>query len=469
MRRTDKFGRSLDAWFPPDTAEEFVHSSINYCDEMDTHNIIHDYDAVVTGTTGETTDTPLTNIATRDFDTKWQAEAATPDNNQYFELELPEARDVDSYIMNFHVPYPYTVAPYTPDMDCWKTWTLKGKLNAGDAWTTLETVTANAIKFYRGTFTPGEYKYFRVDGISAYSDQAQTARIDAYLYTMGLYDSTTKWNDAFPDSRRGRNDLGTDPENVKFANCHIYIDSMTLVAGDVRDINGSVTKVIKGEHVRRWHHYGEIQSEFCENSQNLRHDNAIKLTRMNGVDLVENTGIVLYLFPPPDEIWWLVSSGYAFDDTTDNLNTPIFLKGADNCHKLSPSWSKYRAYTSFCVLGTRYPSMKSGTFKTNKLYLAFSDDVNDVTMEDYDGQEGTGIVVDMNGTAITIANKAMVNANIARLKIGDLWRCVSGTHTFDPPIKLDGDVATDLFETLKNEKVKGSVFSYTLHGFLVPK
>ena len=45
-------------WTPPDNAEKFVHSSINYCDEMDTHNVILDYDAIVTGTAG-ITDHPL--------------------------------------------------------------------------------------------------------------------------------------------------------------------------------------------------------------------------------------------------------------------------------------------------------------------------------------------------------------------------------------------------------------------------
>lgn len=468
MRRTDKFGRSLDAWFPPDTAEEFIHSSINYCDEMDTHNVILDYGAEVTGTAGAT-GYPLSNIAAHDFDTYWQAEAATPDNDQYFELELDEAVDVDSCIMNFHVPYPYTTAPYTPDMSCWKAWTLKGRLNSTDAWTTLETVTANPIKFYRGTFTRGEYRYFRVEGISAYDDQAQINRIDAYLYTMGLYDSTTKYNDVFPDPQRGINDHNGGGECAAFENHSVYITKMVLYEGSVYDLNGSVTKMVKGEQVRLYKHLGGIQSEFSENAQIVKHANAIKLTRMNGIDLVANASIVLYLFPPPDELWWLVSSGYTFDETSGNLNTPILLKGADNCHKLSPVWTTYRAYTSFAVLGVRYDKIESGTFKTNQFYLAFSDAVDEVTQESYDGQDDVGIVVDMDGTSLTCATNAMVNGNIARLKVGSLWTGISGAINFDPPIKLDGDVAADLFEMRKNEKVKGSVFRYILYGFKVPK
>jgi len=470
MRRTDKFGRSLDAWFPPDTAEEFVHSSINYCDEMDTHNVILDYDASVTGTPGETADTPLANIATHDFDTKWQAEAATPENDQYFELELSEAVDVDSYIMNFHVPHPYATAPYTPDMDCWKAWTLKGKLNAGDAWTTLEAVAANSIKFYRGTFTEGSYKYFRVEGISAYSDQAQTVRIDAYLYTMSLYDSTTKWNDTFPDSRRGRNDYGADLESTRFANCWIYINKMTCTDGGTYDLNGEMSKVVRGDVLRKYRHTSGFKMEFGEDVERVCYINAIKLTRLNSIDFATVGGpICLYMLPPPDEIWWFLNSGYAFDETAGNMNTPIVLKRPDNAHKLSPVWTVTRTYSSWSVLGARYVNTMSGEFKANKLYIVFSDPVNMESQVRFDGQESKGLIADMDGTALTCCTNASSNVNIARLKIGDIWCGRQGSLTFDPPIKLDGDVATDLFEMRKNEKVKGSVFRYTLHGFRVPK
>ena len=64
-------GKSLDEWIPPQDAVKFIHSSINFCDEMDTHNYMLDYDGTITGTTG-ITDHPLSNIANHDFDTYWQ-------------------------------------------------------------------------------------------------------------------------------------------------------------------------------------------------------------------------------------------------------------------------------------------------------------------------------------------------------------------------------------------------------------
>ena len=469
MRSTDKFGRSLVAWSPPDTAVEFVHSSINYCDEMDTHNAILDYDAAVTGTAGETTSTPLANIATHDFDTYWLAAAATPEDDQYFELELDEALEVDSCIMNFHVPYAYVTAPYTPDMSCWKAWTLKGRLNSTDAWTTLETVTANSIKFYRGTFTKGTYKYFRVEGISAYDDQAQTSRIDAYLYTMGLYDSDTKYNDTFPDSRRGRNDYDTVAESTKFDDCYIYINKMVLIEGAVYDLNGEISKVVKGDILRQYRSTGGIRMEFSKGFSSICCPSHIKSSRLNSIDFVANANICLYMFPPPDEIWFFVNSGYAFDETTANMNTPILLKTPDNAHKLSPSWTTTRTYASYSLLGARYVNTMSGEFKVNQFYIVFSDPVNMESQIRFDGQESKGLIADMDGTALTGASNASSNVNISRLKIGDICCGCTGVLIFDPPIKMDGDVAKDLFEMRKSEKVKGSVFRYVLYGFRVPK
>ena len=469
IRRVDEAERPLDAWIPPDTAEEFVHSSINYCDEMDTHNKILDYCASVTGTTGATGH-PLSNIATHDFDTYWQADSAVADDDQYFELELSEAVTVDSYIMNSHVPYGYTTAPYTPNMQCWKGWVLKGKLNAGDSWITLETVTNNSIKFYRGTFTSGIYKYFRVDTITAYDDQAQSSRIDAYLYTMGLYDSANKYIDTFPDSRRGRNDYDTDPESTRFANCWIYINRMTLTEGAVYDLNGEITKVIKGEEVGRHRHICGVRIEFGKDVTTLNRVNAVKASRLNSIDFTTVGGpICLYMFPPPDEIWWFLNSGYAFDETSANMNTPIVLKVPDNAHKLSPSWTTTRTYSSYAVLGARYTNTGSGQFKVNLHYLVFSDPTNMESQIRFDGQESKGLITDMNGTALTGCTNASSNVNVARLKVGDCWRGRHGSLVFDPPIKLNGDDATHLFEMRKSEKAKGSVLRYTLHGFKVPK
>jgi hypothetical protein len=465
----NKFARSEDEWFPPDNAEEFIHSSINYCDEMSTHNVILDYDATVTGTPGQSSDTPLSNIATHYFNTKWQAEAATPDNDQYFELELLDAVDVDSYIMNFHVPYDYCTAPYTPNMACWKAWLLKGKLEAGDAWTTLETVTNNNIKFYRGSFTKGAYKYFRVDDIYTYNDQGQTARIDAYPYTMGLYDSANKYIDTFPDARRGRNDYDSTPESTKFADCWIYITRMTLTEGAVYGLNGEITRVIKGVVVGKHRKTCGIRAEFGEDVTAINRVNAVKMSRLNSIDFVANSGICLYMFPPPDEIWWFISSGYAFDETTGNLNTPITLKRPDNAHKLSPVWTTTRTYSSFAIFGARYTNTMSGIFKANKYYITFSDNTNMESIIRFDGQESKGLITDMDGTALNKCTNASSNVNIAKLKIGDCWRGRHGSLTFNPPIKLDGDDATELFETRKSEKVKGSGFRYTLHGFYAPK
>lgn len=459
----------VSSWTPPDNAEPFVHSSINYCDEMDTHNNILDYDASVTGTAGETADTPLANIVSHDFDTKWQAQAATPDDSQYFELELSEAVDVDSYIMNFHAPHQYRTAPYTPDMCCWKAWTLKGKQTAVGAWTTLETVTTNSLKFYRGTFTRGNYKYFRVDGISAYSDQAQTVRIDAYLYTMGLYDSAYKYTDSFPDSHRGRNDANSDPESTRFTNHKIYITKMISLDGAVYDLNGMISKVVKGEVLREYRHIGGVKMEFGEDVHSVDRVNAVKFTRLNSIDIVANANICLYMFPPPDEIWWFLNSAYAFDETAANMNTPIILKSPDNAHKLTPTFTSIRTYAAYSMLGARYENTMSGEFKVNKFYIVFSDKVNMQSQIRFDGQEGIGLIADMDGTALTGCTNASSNVNIARLKIGDIWRGRYGTITFNPPILLDGDDATHLFEMRKNEKIKGSMFRYTLYGFKVPK
>ena len=468
MVRRNRHGAPLDEWLPPDNAEPFCHSSINYCDEMDTHNVILDYDAAVAGTVG-TTGHPLSNIAVHDFDTYWQADSAVADDDQYFELELDDAVEVDSCIMNFHVPYAYTTAPYTPDMSCWKGWTLKGKLNSADSWTTLETVTANSIKFYRGTFTAGTYKYFRVEGITAYDDQSQTSRIDAYLYTIGLYDSDTKYNDTFPDTRRGRNDRDSDVENTRFAGCYLYINKMSMIDGGVYDLNGEISKIVKGEVRRQHRHLGGVRVDFVENPHLLCCPSHLKFTRLNSIDFVANADICLYMLPPPDEIWCFINSGYAFDETSANMNTPIVLKIPNNAHKLSPSWTTTRTYLSYSVLGARYSNVMSGEFKTGKFYISFSDLINMDSQIKFDGQESKGLITDMDGTTLTGAANASSNVNIARLKVGDIYCGCSGELTFDPPIKLDGDVATDLFEMRKGEKVKGSVFRYMLYGFSVHK
>ena len=175
--------KSLDEWKPPDDAEKLIHSSINFCDEMATHNCILDYDATVTGTAG-IADHPLSIIAGCCFSKYCQADPAVADDDQYFELELSEAVECDSYIINSYKPQEYRTSPYTPYPNCWKAWTLKGKLLSGDAWTTLETVAANDLKYYRGTFRLGEYKYVRVESISAHDHVAQASRIAAYLYTL---------------------------------------------------------------------------------------------------------------------------------------------------------------------------------------------------------------------------------------------------------------------------------------------
>ena len=461
--------RGYDEWQPPNNAIPFIHTSINYCDEMDSHNKILDYCATVTGTPGETVSVPLTNIATHDFDTKWQAEVATPDNDQYFELELDEAVDVDSYIMNFHVPYAYATAPYTPDMSCWKGWVLKGKLNVGDAWTTLETVTTNSLKFYRGTFTSGTYKYFRIEGIYAYSDQAQTARIDAYIYTMGLYDSANKFNNSFPDPLRGRNDSGGIKESIIYANHYAYITALSFTVGDIYDLNGEIDNLVWGQIAHKHRHLGGLMSELSVDSAMVNFPDHIRMSRLHSIDFTANANICLYVLPPPDEIWWFVDSGYAFDETTANMNTPIILKTPDNAHKLSPSYTAIRTYTSYSVLGARYTNAMSGEFKTNKFYMAFSDDVNMESQVRFDGQESEGRITDMAGVALTGCTDASSNVNVCRLKIGSIWKGWFGTVMFSPPIKLDGDDPTHLFEINKSEKIKGSVFRYVLHGFRVPK
>ncbi|MCK4528007.1 hypothetical protein KAW18_11615 [candidate division WOR-3 bacterium] len=455
-------------WYPPLDAEPFCHSSINYCDEMDTHNKILDHDASVTGTTG-TTGNPLSNIATHGFDTYWQAQSATPDDDQYFELTLSDSVYVDSYIMNFHIPYPYTTAPYIPDMSCWKGWTLKGKLNSGDSWTTLETVTNNAIKFYRGTFTRGQYKYFRVESITAYSNQAQDVRIDAYLYTMGLYDSAYKYVDQFPDPCRGRNDHGSNPESTEFTNHDVYISCMTFLDAAVYDLNGEMSKVVKGQTIRQYRHIGGLRTEFGHDVTTLNRLNAIKFTRLNSTDFVSNSDICLYMLPPPNELWWFMNSGYAFDETSANMNTPIVLKSPDNAHKLTPVLTTTRQYTSFAVIAARYSRAMSGVFKVNKNYIVFSDYVNMESQIRFDGQEGKGLITDMDGTALTGCVNGVSNVNVARLEVGNVWRGRFGTHYFDPPIKLDGDVSADLFEMSKSEKVKGSVLRYKICGWKVPK
>lgn len=445
----------------------FRHSSVNLCDEEDTHNVVLDYDGIITGTAG-ITDHPLSNIDS-DFSTYWQAVSTVAEGDQYVEIELSDEVYCDSYILNFNKPQTYGTAPYIPNPECWKIWTLKGKLNTGDAWTTLETVSTNAVKFYRGTFTRGQYKYFRVESITAYDDISQSSRIDAYLYTAGIYDSANKYIDTFPDTRRGRNDRNGEPENASFTSHDIYIERIVLSIADVYDLNGELSKVIKGEIVRQHRHLGGMWSEYCESCSELQYPQSLQFTRLNSIDFVANSGVCLYMCPPPNEIWYFIKSGYAFDETSTNMNTPIVLKSPDNCHKISPSYTAIRTYAAYSVLGARYTDALSGEFKTNKFYITFSDPVNMESQIRFDGQEGKGLITDMDGTALTGAVDASSNVLAARLTIGDVWRGVQSSVVFDPPIKLDGDILTDLFEFRKSEKVKGSVFRYTLHGFKVPK
>jgi hypothetical protein len=471
VSRVDKFDRLLDEWLPPDAAEPFTHASKNFCDAMDTGNKVLDYDATVTGTAG-ITGHALDQLKDHNFDTYWQSDPGVVEDDQYFELELSDAVNCDSCIMNFNIPNPYTTPPYTPDPSCWKAWTLEGKLNAGDAWTELEAVTANDIKFYEGTFTRGMYKYFRVKSISAYNNVAQDVRIDAYLYTMGIYDSTTKWYDTFPDRLRGRNDINSDPEYTNFEGHDIYITSMDVLMSDLYSMNGDLSKVVKDMVPRQYRHIGGIWSEWHEMVTSINYPHDAKLTRLNSLDFTVEKDICLYMFPPPNEIWRFVGSGYAFDETAANLNTPITLKVPDNAHKISPVFTKTREYTSFAVFGARYITTSSGEFKVNKYYVAFSDPVNMESMIRFDGQEGKGLVTDMDGTVLTpstVVVNAVSNVNIVRLKIGDIWRGHSANLSFNPPIKLDGDNADHTYEIQKDEKMKGSILRFSLRGFKVPK
>jgi len=470
VHKTDvnRDGKSLDEWIPPQDGEPFVHSSINFADKADTNNVILDYDTTITGTAG-ISDHALDQLKDHNFDTYWQADSGTPDGNQYFEAELSDAIYVDLCTLNFSKPQTYRTAPYTPNPDCWKAFTLKAKLSSGDSWTTLITETVNTTKLYEGTFTRAEYKYFRVEGISAYNDVAQSVRIDAYLYNFGVYDSTRKFHDVFPNDIRGRNDHNSSPENTNYVGHDIYISQIDWTIGDVYDLNGDLSKVIKGETVRQYRHMGGLWSEYHETSILIDYPQALKMTRLNSIDFVANTGICLYMFPPPDELWWFVNSAYAFDETSANINTPIVLKVPDSTFEVEPSWTTIREYDSYAVLGARYKDTLSGEFKVNLHYITFSDPINMESQIRFDGQAGQGLITDMNGTALLGATNATSNVNIVRLKIGDLWRGFQGSIKFDPPIKLDGDVATDTFEYQKDEEVKGSVFRYVLNGFKVPK
>ena len=461
-------GKSINEWTPDQNAEKFIHSSINFCDEMDTHNYILDYDASVAGTTG-ITNHPLSNITDHTFSTYWQADSGTPDNDQYFELELSEAVYCNSYIINSNKPQEYRTSPYTPYPNCWKAWTLKGKLLSSDSWTTLETVSTNTLKFYSGTFTRGEYKYFRVESISAYDDTSQSSRIDAYLYTMGMYDSTNKYHDIFPDSRRGRNDKDLNAESTDFTDHYVYINEMDFIISDVYDLNGEISKVIKGETRRQYRHIGGVWMEYVNDISKIDYPQDLTFTRLNSLDFVANSGVCLYMFPPPNEIWWFINSGYAFDETTANLNTSILLKIPDNTCKVVPNYTTTREYCCYSVLGARYKDTLSGVFKTGKYYITFSDNINMESQIKFDGQECKGLITDMDGTALTSSAYGRSNVNVARLKIGDVWRGKQAHIIFNPPIKLDGDEITETFEIQKSEKVKGSVFRYALRGFKVPK
>jgi len=463
----NKHNQSLNEWLPPEGAIPFIHSSINFCDEMDTHNYVLDYGAIFSGTPG-ITDHPLTDID-HDFDTYWQADNTVPDDDQYLEIELSEAVYCDSHIFNMYKPQDYSVSPYTPSPKCWKAWTLKGKLLSGDEWTTLETVTANDIKFYHGTFTRGKYRYFRLEGISAYNDTGQSARVDAYLYSMGVYDSATKFHDTFPDARRGRNDKDLTAEYLDFTNHNIFISGFDFTISDVYDLNGELSKVIKGEVRRRYRHSGGVCMEFCANSVMIEYPQSLKFSRLNSIDFIVNSGICLYMFPPPNEIWWFLNSGYAFDETSGNMNTPIVLKVPDSSCKVVPVFTTTRNYSTYSVLGARYKDTISGEFKVNKFYITFSDPINMESQIKFNGQACEGLITDMDGTALTGSINANSNVNVARLKIGDIWRAKQSSIIFDPPIELDGDNLEHLFEMQKDNAVKGSVFRFVLRGFKVPK
>lgn len=460
-------GMSIDEWVPSQDAEKFIHSSINFCDEMDTHNYILDYDATITGTTG-IADHPLSNI-NDDFSTYWQADSAVADNDQYFELELSEAIYCDSYIINSHKPQEHRTPPYTPYPNCWKAWTLKGKLLSGDGWTTLETVTTNTLKFYRGTFTRAQYKYFRVESMSVYDDTGQANRVDAYLYTMGMYDSTIKFHDIFPDTKRGRNDKNSNVESTDFTGHYIYINEMDFIISDVYDLNGELSKVIKGETRRQYKHISGVWMEYVHDAIEINYPQDMTFSRLNSLDFVANSGICLYMFPPPNEIWWFVNSAYAFDETSANFNTPILLKIPDDACKVVPSYTTTRTYCCYSVLGARYKDTQSGVFKTGKYYITFSDNINMESQIKFDGQECKGLITDMDGTALTSSAYGRSNVNVAKLKIGDVWRGKQANIIFNPPIKLDGDDVTETFELQKSEKVKGSVFRFALRGYKVPK
>ena len=434
---------------------------------MDTHNCILDYDAIITGTTGVSGHS-LSNIDDN-FGTYWQADPGVAEDDQYLEIELSEAVYCDSYIINSYKPQEYRTPPYIPYPNCWKAWTLKGKLSYGDAWTTLETVTINALKFYRGTFTRGQYRYFRIESISAYDDTGQSNRIDAYLYTTGIYDSTDKFHDSFPDTRRGRNDKDDTAEYLDFQNHYIYIDQMNLTISDVYDINGEISKIVKGEVRRQYRHLGGVCMEFCMDCVPINYPQVLKLSRLNSIDFVANSAICLYMFPPPDEIWWFLNSAYAFDETSANINTPILLKVPDDASKVAPAWTQIRSYDHYAILGSRYEKTTSGEFKVNKFYITFADPINMESQIKYDGQDNKGLIADMDGTALTGAVNANSNVNVARLKIGNTWRGKQSSISFNPPIKLDGDDLTHLFEIQKAVKVLGSVFRYSLRGFKVPK
>jgi len=466
-QQVNKEHKSLAEWQPPDDAEKFIHSSINFCDEMDTHNCVLDYDADITGTAG-ISEHSLSNIDD-DFSTYWQAIPGVADDDQYFELELSEAVYCDSYIINTYKPQEYRTSPYTPYPNCWKAFILKGKLDSGDEWTTLETVAANTLKFYRGTFTRAQYKYFRVESISAYDNTAQDSRIDAYLYNMGIYDSTTKYNDTFPDTHRGRNDKDTNAEYLDFIDHYVYIDGMDFSISDVYDLNGEISKVIKGEVRRQYRHIGGVCMEFCTNGVLIDYPQDLKFSRLNSLDFTVEANICLYMFPPPDEIWWFLNSAYAFDETSANMNTSILLKIPDNSSKVVPSYTETRDYDKYSVLGARYKDTASGSFKSNKFFITFSDPINMESQIRFDGQDNKGLITDMNGTTLTGAVNANSNVNVGRLKIGDIWRGKQASICFNPPIKLDGDDLTHLFEIRKAEKVKGSLFRYALRGYKVPK
>lgn len=90
----------------------------------------------------------------------------------------------------------------------------------------------------------------------------------------------------------------------------------------------------------------------------------------------------------------------------------------------------------------------------------------------FDGQEGKGLVTDMDGTVLTPATvvvDAVSAVTMLRLKIGDVSRGHSANLSFNPPIKLDGDDATHTYEIQKSEKMKGSILRFSLRGFKVPK